>query len=329
MITGWELRNPQDALLFKGKQLTELKKYTDGNKLSCLNNVQDIFLVIRPYHPSLNCPPDDQQHQSRSFKIGLAYFTYSSYMWFYLPVRHEYTGIEITGDVAGRTEAITITTKEGSVVTNFNELSRKLSSIRVSTEEEIEKGFAALVNDRVVKERPPITQTTIQSAVLGTMEQSDFDDWWISKPVEIGFFEDEQLPVQYISFNPALDETFIQEADETITHLLNKDKAYRLSISDHVYRNCINFLESIEPEEEDRAMLEMQRPEDVWSFVQPSSIYVSREPEDEQVYVRLTCNCDWETEHGLQLVFNRQGQLIRVSADDGDNLGWKGDGMIS
>jgi len=100
--------------------------------------------------------------------------------------------------------------------------------------------------------------------------------------------------------------------------------------SKYVYQNCMDFLESIGYDERDKPLWDMKNPEEVWNFVRLSSINIERNfSDDEKVYAVFYFECDWEDEHGLQLVFNNQAKLTRVSAIDGDLTGYKGDGMIT
>ncbi|WP_394348340.1 DUF6985 domain-containing protein [Pedobacter westerhofensis] len=47
----------------------------------------------------------------------------------------------------------------------------------------------------------------------------------------------------------------------------------------------------------------MKDPKEIWNYVPYNKLYVTREPyEDHQLYLLLSCECDWEIEHGLQLV---------------------------
>lgn len=60
-------------------------------------------------------------------------------------------------------------------------------------------------------------------------------------------------------------------------------------------------------------------PGEVWDRVQfGDEAYVCRRKRgDRGVYVALTCGCDWEPEHGLQLVFRDGRTLSRVGSADG------------
>jgi hypothetical protein len=60
------------------------------------------------------------------------------------------------------------------------------------------------------------------------------------------------------------------------------------------------------------------RAEDIGACVHPSEIRVSRRHRrDSLIYVQSTAECDWEREHGLQIVYRRGDELSRVSDPDG------------
>lgn len=58
-------------------------------------------------------------------------------------------------------------------------------------------------------------------------------------------------------------------------------------------------------------------PAQVWRHVQfGSEAYASRY-RDGRIRISLECNCDWEREHGLQLVFTDAGRICKVGPFDG------------
>lgn len=58
-------------------------------------------------------------------------------------------------------------------------------------------------------------------------------------------------------------------------------------------------------------------PAQVWQHVQfGSEAYASRY-RDGHIRISLECNCDWEQEHGLQLVFTHEGRICKVGPFDG------------
>jgi hypothetical protein len=58
-------------------------------------------------------------------------------------------------------------------------------------------------------------------------------------------------------------------------------------------------------------------PNMVWQFVHPREVLISYSEKRNAVFVVLSCECDWEEEHGLQLVYQDGTTLVRVSQQDG------------
>jgi hypothetical protein len=56
----------------------------------------------------------------------------------------------------------------------------------------------------------------------------------------------------------------------------------------------------------------------VWDFVKPTEIHISRRHHgDRLVYVEILCECRWEIEHGLAVIYRNGSTLSRVSEQDG------------
>ncbi|MEM6378368.1 MAG: hypothetical protein AAF705_09150 [Bacteroidota bacterium] len=160
---------------------------------------------------------------------------------------------------------------------------------------------------------------TIQSKTLGQLTQyEEFEDWWESQAIEIPYFENEQIVITYSDFTPEEDPNFLAEADAAVGEFLKKGISERTATSKLVYKNCMDFLHAIGFEEEDQALWDIKDANEIWKFVYPSEIYVSRRRYKEQdIYVQICCECDWEQEHGLQIVLRQGKQVTRVSSQDG------------
>lgn len=63
----------------------------------------------------------------------------------------------------------------------------------------------------------------------------------------------------------------------------------------------------------------IESPTDVWQHIQLGcQPWVSRRPSgDEGIYVSLESNCDWDREHGLQIVFKNGLKISKVGPFDG------------
>ena len=159
----------------------------------------------------------------------------------------------------------------------------------------------------------------IESNVIGILVQNnEFDDWWVSELIEIPFFNNQKLKFTFMDFDPESDFDFIKETDSALEVFINKNDIDRLSISSLVHQNCIDFLNEIGFEKEDKYLWEIEDSVNIWDHVQPMKIYISRRAyNDKDIYVDINCSCDWEQEHGLQLVFRQGKKITRVSQIDG------------
>jgi hypothetical protein len=80
------------------------------------------------------------------------------------------------------------------------------------------------------------------------------------------------------------------------------------------YQNCNS---NWEPEDEEFVAIES--PAEVWRHVQLGSepIVTRRAYGDKGIYVSLECNCDWEPEHGLEIVFKNGLRVNKLGPYDG------------
>jgi hypothetical protein len=159
----------------------------------------------------------------------------------------------------------------------------------------------------------------ITSQVLGQLIQdNNFPDWWKSQAFKIPFFDNKELTITFMDFEPDYDTTFLQEADQALTNFFKLNSADRNSISELAYKNCMDFLNAVSFDIDDQSLRGIKDRNEIWKFIHPSEIYVTRRPYKEQdMYLFVACECDWEQEHGLQLVFRQGKKLTRISDQDG------------
>ena len=160
---------------------------------------------------------------------------------------------------------------------------------------------------------------SITSSVIGQLQQNkDLPAWWDSNEIAIPYFDDEKLIITFADFDPEEDKTFIEDADRALTNFLQLTSDDRKSISALVYKNCMDFLKAIDADEEDDPLMQVEDQNEIWNFVYASEIFVTRRHvRDKNIYISIDCDCDWEQEHGLQLVFRQGKKLTRISSQDG------------
>ena len=137
-------------------------------------------------------------------------------------------------------------------------------------------------------------------------------EWLESEPVEIPFFDGVKLPVTLETTDPADEE----EINAALNSFLSLRPADRLSISRYIFENYVNMVELVGDEYDLDCHIGSE--EEVWQHLRPGEIYVSRRNRrDRAIYISIAANCDWEPEHGLQIVYRRGKELARVSDQDG------------
>ncbi|MBO6517249.1 MAG: hypothetical protein JJ975_11925 [Bacteroidia bacterium] len=158
---------------------------------------------------------------------------------------------------------------------------------------------------------------TIHSKILGELTQDNqFGDWWYSKPIEILWLGC-KLKAVFIDFEPDHDKSFIVEADSALDHFLNLEADYKSQTNGLIYDHFREFSSMVGAGYVPDELKGIDKSE-IWNFISPTQLLVSRRHRREQaVFINVTCECKWEEEHGLQLVFKKGKALTRVSTQDG------------
>lgn len=157
----------------------------------------------------------------------------------------------------------------------------------------------------------------INSKVLGTLVQNqEMADWWHSAPIQVSLV-DQELAVTLIDFNPKKDDQFMADTEAAMQNFLSLQVFDKLKMAPHIFANFVEICSYLNEDDIPKNMQGAQ-PLSIWNFVHPTAIYASRrQSNDKDIYIVLACECDWEKEHGLQLVFRQGKKLTRVSDQDG------------
>lgn len=103
----------------------------------------------------------------------------------------------------------------------------------------------------------------------------------------------------------------------TILNFLSASPDVLKAAEPHLFRYYQYCNADFDPTEE--GYLEIPTPEGVWRHIQfgTEPVVTRRAYGDKGVYVSLECNCDWEQEHGLQIVFKNGLSVNKVGPYDG------------
>jgi hypothetical protein len=159
----------------------------------------------------------------------------------------------------------------------------------------------------------------IESPVAGTMARDkQLKEYWTGAPVAVPFFIDQMLAVTYSGYTPGGQPDLLGDYDAALASFLKLGAKHRSAATPHVHKNRTDYIAHVDWDGREQLRDATGLPESVWNFVTPREIIVTRRLyNDMDIYVEVDCDCTWEEEHGLALVFRQGKRLTRVSAIDG------------
>ncbi len=149
----------------------------------------------------------------------------------------------------------------------------------------------------------------MESKIVGQLKAAEYDpDFFESEPYPISYFDNKKLKIGFVE---AKHQPYLGEADSVLQNFLKLSVADRIdgSLMVHHYYNETLKHGYTKP-------LDIKAVEDIWNFVYPSEI-TTHWDENGDFYLCISCDCAWEEEHRLQLVFKDGKSLTRVSGHDG------------
>lgn len=149
---------------------------------------------------------------------------------------------------------------------------------------------------------------------LGPVVRDEEFGWLVSAPISVPVFGNASLPfnVEGYEDDPAQQDfhaairTFLALNHEALDEASPAAFAYYRDVADEVG-------------EDEEDFPRIAGPGEVWDHVLFSrhDVSVQRDGPGEPVYVSVECECSWEPEHGLQLVFRGGARVTKVGPYDG------------
>jgi hypothetical protein len=103
-----------------------------------------------------------------------------------------------------------------------------------------------------------------------------------------------------------------------VKNFLSIDQFVLQAAEPYIFQYYLDCNSDFSPDDEDYLIIDS--PRDVWKHVKfgDEPIVTRRAYGDHGVYVSLECNCDWEIEHGLQIVFKNGLKVNKIGPYDGN-----------
>lgn len=136
-------------------------------------------------------------------------------------------------------------------------------------------------------------------------------EWLVSDPIPVSYFDNKE----FTFILEGVTESDAEDVRSAINAFLRLGPRDRLAAGKYVFENYRKMAELVN--EEDLGC-RINSQDEIWKHVHPSEIFVSkRGRRDNYIYIQITAGCDWEPEHGLQIIYRQGQQLSRVSEQDG------------
>jgi hypothetical protein len=149
---------------------------------------------------------------------------------------------------------------------------------------------------------------------LGSVVKDDEYGWYYGEPTPIPVLGGQvcRIVVQDYDEDPAQEDFHV-----AIRNFLALDKSALDAFSSYVFAYYKDHSEDAEPG--DDWYVDIASPEQVWDHVQlgHEPMVQRRAHGDKGIYISLECNCAWEPEHGLQIVFKNGLKVNKIGPYDG------------
>ncbi|SMC29103.1 hypothetical protein SAMN02745857_03605 [Andreprevotia lacus DSM 23236] len=150
--------------------------------------------------------------------------------------------------------------------------------------------------------------------LLGELEYDEGHEAWVSDALPLPLCQGSECSLVLMEY-----EDDAQPADfhVAVANLLAAPFAVLQAVEADIYRYYQDIHSYWEPGEE--GYLAIASPADVWQHITfgYEPVVERRHDGDQAVYVSLTCNCDWDREHGLQIVLRNGEQVVKIGPYDG------------
>lgn len=143
------------------------------------------------------------------------------------------------------------------------------------------------------------------------MVDESIEEWLVSAPVAVPVAGNKEL---VFTLDAVADDPRPEDFAAAIEAFLAIPLAARDTAAPHVFALYRQFCDAVDA---DDVAVAIASPTAVWNHVHFGDVLVRRRSKDDKIYVAVHCGCDWDIEHGLQLVFRDGRTLSRVSEQDG------------
>jgi hypothetical protein len=152
---------------------------------------------------------------------------------------------------------------------------------------------------------------------LGQVVEDAELGWYRSAPIVVPVLGGALCHIVIDGYN---DDQRKEDFHEAIRTFLMLDPSALTAASSSIFAYYRDVMNDVVADGDTDWYVEIEGPQDVLNHVQlGNEATINRNAHgDRRVYVSLECECDWELEHGLQIVFRDGHTVTKVGPYDGD-----------
>jgi hypothetical protein len=149
---------------------------------------------------------------------------------------------------------------------------------------------------------------------LGVVTKHAKFSYYESQPISVSVLNGTVCQILVEGYD---DSPFKDDFHQAIDNFLTIGPSVLAEVEHHIfdfYKDCNAYWET-----DDESYIDIKSPSDIWKHIQFGSqpIVQQRNRDKKMIYVSIECNCDWEREHGLQIVFENGLRVNKVGQFDG------------
>lgn len=149
---------------------------------------------------------------------------------------------------------------------------------------------------------------------LGEVTKDERSGWFYSQPLKLQIFNDKVCQIVLEGYEEELNR---EDFHVAIKNFLACAPAVLKEAEACIFEYYTDMNSYWAPSDEQ--FVSIKSPSDIWAHIQLGiELIVSRRGYgDKGIYISVECNCDWEPEHGLQIVFKDGAAVCKVGPYDG------------
>jgi hypothetical protein len=149
---------------------------------------------------------------------------------------------------------------------------------------------------------------------IGNVTQDNQSGWYYSQPIPIKALGNKECKIVVAGYD---EDERKEDFHGAIANFLAIDESVLHAAEEHIFQYYQDSIEAWGLEEGEYEAI--KTPKDVWEHINlGDEPLVGRRPRgDRGIYISLECECDWEEEHGLQIVFKNGLKVNKVGPYNG------------